>query len=63
MATTEDSQGEEKRLIKISDRLYRIYSNGRYKDCWIRHGKILPPENPYNTLTPTEQMLIEMELF
>ena len=52
-------------VYKISDRLYRVRNKERntVKDVWISFGEIVPPDNPYNTLTTTEQMAIDMELF
>lgn len=43
------------RIIKISDRLYRVYNNDKYKDVWIKNGKMLEPENKHNILTEEEK--------
>jgi hypothetical protein len=51
------------RIAKISDRLYRVYNNGKVKDVWIEDGEIKAPENKENILTPTETLAIEMEIF
>tara|TARA_R110000822_G_scaffold127454_1_gene262957 strand:- start:13930 stop:14091 length:162 start_codon:yes stop_codon:yes gene_type:complete len=52
------------RIIEISkNRLYRVYNNGIYKDCWIEDGEIQYPENLHNILLPSEQKEIEMIIF
>lgn len=51
------------RIVEISKKLYRVYNAGKVKDVWIDNGKIKPPENPYNILTPTEEQAVEMEIF
>jgi hypothetical protein len=51
------------RVIKISERLYRVYDNGTYKDVRVENGEIQYPENPHNLLRPTEEQAIEMILF
>ena len=52
-------------VYKISDKLYRVRNKEKdtVKDVWVSFGKIVPSENLYDVLTPTEQMAIEMELF
>ena len=51
-------------VYKISERLYRIRNvkMNTVKDCWIKNGKIQIPTNIHNTLTPTEEQAIEIEI-
>ena len=51
------------RVYKVFRNLWRVSNNGKVKDVKVEFGEIVPPENPYNILTPTEQQSIEMELF
>ena len=51
------------KIIKFSDKLYRVYNDGNVKDVWVDNGEIVFPENPHNILTAREQIAIEMELF
>ncbi len=51
------------KVIKISERLYRVYDNGTYKDVFIKNGEIEYPENTHNVLLPSEQKEVEMKLF
>jgi hypothetical protein len=51
------------RIVKISERLYRVYNNGTYKDVWVENGEIQYPENPHNLLKPTEEQAVQIEIF
>lgn len=50
------------KIIKITDKLYRVYNKGRQKDAWINSGEIMPPENPYNILTEEEAKAVKSEI-
>ena len=51
------------KIIKFSETLYRVYNNGKVKDCWIKDGEIQIHENKHHALTPTEMLAIEIEIF
>ncbi len=52
-------------IYKVHNGLYRLRNleKGTIKDVKVEFGNIVPPENNYNILTPTEQRDMEIELF
>jgi len=50
------------KVVKITDRLWRLYNGTEVKDCWVKNGVLLPPCGEVNQLTDKELAFAEAEI-